>query len=801
MKRIPFSFDWTRFNGRVPWFDPSVRFTPVDLPDDFCLNKHRDPDTPGGASTGFIPGGIATYRKDFVAPADWSGKTVLLGFDGAYMNAEVTLNNDLLFHHPYGYTAFFVDLTGSLRAEAENRVSVVTASIQPNSRWYSGGGLFRMVDVYIGGRAYIHPWNFFVTTPSVSADSAVVRVQGSVTNTGAACQGGVTLIARDPDGREAARAEVQLTLAQGDTAFSAELTVEKPALWDVDAPNLYAIEAIVRADGQETDRHETTFGIRSIEIDFDHGFRLNGKPMKLRGGCIHHDNTLLGACAFPRAEERKIEILKAAGYNAIRCAHNPPSEAMLNVCDRLGMLVLDESFDMWTMPKNPLDYHLFFPQWWQFDTESMVKRDRNHPCVYAWSIGNEIPEASGKSNGAAWAKKQADFVRSLDPTRPVTSALHGGFDMPPELAAKAPAFSRKPISSQEEHKQTMRFIDGRDLWGEQTKGYIDALDIVGYNYMYGRYENDRVAFPGRVIHATETHSYDTYDYWKAVERNSNVIGDFIWTAYDNLGEAGAGRVIWDPDEPMRGLVGDYPWLSCFQGDMDLCGDRRPQSYFRKILWGLDGGVHLFTTDPDHTGRPYYGRGWHWAEVSRCWSFAEKDVGRPVQLEAYADCDEVEFLVNGVSRGKSKVEKLKAFLTTPYEPGLVEAVAYKDGREIARDGIHTASKACRIALDADRPLFRADGMDLCFVAVELRDENDLPVVNAPVELNASVSGAGALAGFISGNPKTEEDFGTGRRVTWNGRALIAIRAAREAGDIQLAVTAPGLPAAICTVRCE
>ena len=474
---------------------------------------------------------------------------------------------------------------------------------------------------------------------------------------------------------------------------------------------------------------------------------------------------------------------------------------MLNVCDRLGMLVLDESFDMWNMPKNPLDYHLYFARWWSFDTESMVKRDRNHPCVYAWSIGNEIPEASGKSDGAAWAKTQADFVRALDPTRPVTSALHGGFDMPPELLGKPQPPRKWLISSDEEYSQTMRLVEGRDLWGEQTRGYIDALDIVGYNYMYARYENDRQAFPGRVIHATETHSYDTYDYWKAVERNSNVIGDFIWTAYDNLGEAGAGRVIWDPNESLQGLMGTYPWLSCFQGDMDLSGDRRPQSYLRKILWGLDSGIHLFTTDPDHTGRPYYGMGWHWADVRRCWTFEEKDVGRPVQLEAYADCDEVEFLVNGVSRGRGKVEKLKAFLTVAYEPGLVEAVAYKDGREIARDGIRTAGKAVKIVLTADRPVFRADGLDLCFVTAELQDEQGVPVVNAPVELNASVSGAGRLAGFGSGNPKTTEDFGTGRRVTWNGRALIVVRAAREAGGIELAVTAPGLPAAILSLRCE
>ncbi len=804
MKRIPFSFDWLRTDGRQRHFGPPASSVKVDLPDDFCLNKHRDPNTPSGASSGFIPGGEATYKKDFKTPAEWEGKTVFLGIDGAYMNAEVSLNGDLLFHHPYGYTAFFVDLTGKLRkGDFENHLSVVTSSVQPNSRWYAGGGLYRQVDIYTAGRAYIHPWECFITTPQVSGEKALVKVEGKVTNTGAPCEGKIALSVKGKCGCEAASAEVALSLGTGDTPFSAEMTVENPALWDVDAPNLYTLEAKVFACGEETDVFDTKFGIRTIEIDFDHGFRLNGKEIKLRGGCIHHDNTLLGACSFPRAEERKIQILKDAGYNAVRCAHNPPSQAMLDVCDRLGMLVLDESFDMWTMGKNALDYHLFFPKWWEFDTESMVKRDRNHPCVYGWSIGNEIPEATGKSDGPAWAKKQADLVRSLDPTRPVTSALNGRYDAPPELEGKAPGLPmRAPISSAEDYKQQVRTLNGHDYWGEQTEPYIDALDIVGYNYMYARYESDRERFPGRVIHATETHSYDTYDYWKAVERNSNVIGDFIWTAYDNLGEAGAGRVIWDPDkETIRGLIGSWPWLSCFQGDMDLSGDRRPQSYFRKILWGLDDGIHLFTTDPEHTGKPYYGMGWHWADVKKNWTWDDRYIGKDVQLEAYADCDWVEFLVNGVSKGKAKVEKLKAFCTVPYEPGKAEAVAWKDGKEVARDCILTSGRAAKIVLTPDRPVITADGMDLCFVTAELQDENGIPVTDAPVELNATVSGAGRLAGFGSGNPKTTEDFGTGRRFTWNGRALIAVRAAREGGIIELAVTANGLPAAVCTFCAE
>lgn len=797
MKRIPFNFDWKRIDGKPRWFAPNDDTTPVDLPDDFCLNGHRGPDVVGGAAVGYIPGGEATYRKQFKTPAEWQGKRVLLGIDGAYMNAEVTFNGDQLFHHPYGYTAFMVDLTDKLRSgDLMNKLSISVESFQPNTRWYSGGGLFREVSLYIGGSVRIAPWELFATTPEVSERRATVRVQMNVTNDGDACDASIALSLKDSSGEWASNAIVQAALAaRGDTPVEASMIVDEPRLWDVDSPELYELTAEVSVGGEVTDVYRTNIGIRKIEIDFDSGMRLNGRPIKLRGGCIHHDNTLLGSRAFPRAEERKIELLKAAGYNAIRCAHNPPSTAMLDVCDRLGMLVMDESFDMWNMGKNTLDYHLYFKDWWQFDTASMVKRDRNHPSIYCWSIGNEIPEITGKSDGAYWARVQADFVRSLDPTRPITSAIHGASDMPPELESKMNLLHIDRKKAMIEGIKMPREVDGRDLWAEQTAAAIEALDIVGYNYLWERYEGDRVKFPGRVIHATETHSYTTYDYWKAVEANSNVIGDFIWTAYDNLGEAGAGRVIWDVNEPVEGLMGRYPWLSCYQGDLDLDGNRRPQSYYRKILWGLDKGIHLFTTDPEHTGVKYYGMGWHWADVKQNWTFDDKYIGKPVQLEAYADCDSVDFYVNGQKRGSSPVEKLKAFLTVDYEPGKVEAVAIRDGREVARTELVTAGCAARIALTPDRPEFKADGMDLCFVKIELQDAAGVPVVASPVEISVSVSGAGSLAGLGSANPRTTEDYGTGRRYTFDGHALVAIRAGRAPGNIELAVTAPGLPAAI------
>ena len=803
MKRIPLNFDWKRaVTEKEGWAQND--FVPVDLPDDFILSLHRTPDSPGRASTGFFPGGKAVYKKDFVLPEDSRGRTVLIGFDGAYMNAEVTLNRQKLFHHPYGYTAFFVDLTKNLREPGKkNYLKVGTQCRLPGTRWYSGGGLFRDVSLYFGGRAFIHPWEVFITAPKVHQDEATVHASISVTNTDCSMDAGLHVHIFDEKGTGVAAGEKVVSLAEkADTHADMDLTVPNPNLWDVGHPNRYIMKISISAGGEELDAFEGWFGIRRIEIDAEDGFRLNGRKMKLRGGCIHHDNTLLGSRAYPRAEERKIQLLKDAGYNAVRTAHNPPSTALLDACDRLGMLVLDESFDMWTMGKNPLDYHLYFEQWWKYDTTSMVKRDRNHPSVYCWSIGNEIPEITGKSNGALWAKRQADLVRSLDPTRPVTSAIHGAWDISLDILEERPPIEidrREVLKRLSGHGKPDFDPNAEDPWGDQTKAAADTLDIVGYNYLYPRYESDGKKFPGRVIQATETTAFDTYDFWKAVEENDHVIGDFIWTAYDNLGEAGAGRVIWDLNEPLEGLVGQYPWLSCYQGDFDLDGNRRPQSYFRKIMWHLDDGVHLFTTHPSHTGKPCYGMGWQWADVKRNWTFDAQYIGKPVKAEAYADCDEVEFLVNGKSFGRTKVEKLKAFMEVPYTPGKLAAVAWKDGRAIAGDEIETAGPAAEIRLTADREILRADGMDLCFIKAELLDDNGVLAVSRPFDLTASVSGAGRLAGFGSGNPKTTEDYGTGRRRTFDGRALLAVRADRTPGDIHIAVVSDTLPAAQISIR--
>lgn len=792
MQRIAFNFDWTRSEGGRSFFGAiGGGGEPVRLPDDYIICKPRDPKAVSGPSTGFYPDGRATYTKKFDIHPDWVGKTALLNIDGAYMNAEVTLNGNLLALHPYGYTSFLVDLSKTWKPEG-NTLSISTDSVQPSSRWYSGGGLYREVQLLLGGDCYLHPWDVFLYTTEASSEHATVEAELKITNPGQHARPLRVCITWDD--RLIAQSEIHAV--PGKTELAMTLSIESPKLWSADAPHLYDVSIDLLEGDTLLDTHKMHFGIRKIEIDSQNGMRVNGQRVKLRGGCVHHDNSLIGARALPRAEERKVQKLKEAGYNAIRCAHNPPSTAFLDACDRIGMYVLDESFDSWRVAKNARDYHLYFEQWWQTDTAAMVCRDRNHPCIYSWSIGNEISEMNGSSDGAYWCRAQADFVRRLDITRPVSSSMN--HFVYPQNMNRATMMHTTDMSESLRNPQASNGCFGDyDYWDEATQDTIPALDIIGYNYLWPRYAIDAKKHPERVIHATETHAYMMYDYWQAVLDHNNCIGDFTWTATDNLGEGGAGRILWDLDGGFAGLIGDWPWLSCYQGDLDLDLKRRPQSYYRGIVWGLDPNIYLFTTHPDKTGKPFYGMGWHWADVWPNWSFGAANIGKNVQLEAYCNCEEVEFLCNGQSLGRVLTEKYKAFLTVPYVPGVIEAVAYTNGQEVARTQLETAGEATQIILEPDRTIIAADGMDLSYITVRLADAQGRTVVRDDVRLHIEVDG-GELLGFGSANPCTTENYCQDRNV-FGGYALACVRANCEPGAIHITVTGTDLKSGTATIQ--
>lgn len=822
MKKLPLNLHWKRSIGEsrefwLPNINPQI---PVNLPDDFIISMPRSANVTGGASTGFFPGGRAVYTKHFDVPEEWAEQSVILELDGVYMNAEVSLNGEALGIHPYGYTPWQLDLKDALIPGENNELEIVARCIQPNSRWYSGGGIYREVNLWIGSGCHIRPWDLFVTTPEVSSTQATVQISAVLTNSSDTVAQGEFNVAI---GGQSFSLPVTV---QAKSTLATELSVElgSPKLWSAEEPNLYELEATVKTN-LGTDIITLPIGIRKIEIDAQNGMRVNGKPVKLLGGCIHHDNTLLGAAAFPRAEERKIELLKAAGYNAIRSAHNPPSAALLDACDRLGMYVIDETFDCWRVGKNDQDYHLYFEDWWRRDTAAMVLRDRNHPSVFCWSVGNEVTEAGGSSEGAKLARMQSDYVRSLDSSRPVTAAIHSMIRSKREKGkpSRIP-FKHLESSSDEEPALLIEkmmedpnmmemameqmttnnmgdgFVDGEDLWGELSEASVSALDIVGYNYLSTRYALDRVKYPDRVIIGAETQPNNTYDYYKAMMDNPNVIGDFIWTAYDNLGEAGAGRVMHGLQDIMTGMLGAWPWLSCFQGDLDLDGNRRPQSYYRKIMWGKDTGIHLFAKDPEFAGKKAHGLGWQWNDVWKSWTWPHEYKGKNIDVEAYADCDEVEFILNGESMGKRSVDRLTARFSLPYWPGTLKAVAWKNNIAVAEDTLLTAGASARIELTPDRNTVKADGMDLCFVTIRLVDENGTVVPADEIELLAAVEG-GVLAGLGSGNPCTEENYGTGKRRLWKGQVLACLRAPEHAGEMVLTVSIEGLPEAKLSIECK
>jgi beta-galactosidase len=756
----------------------------INLPHDFIITKPRSANAEGGPANGYFGQGEGVYKKQLDIPVEWEGKTVILDIDGAYMNTEVAMNGELLGLHPYGYTPYLVDLSSALRFNGKkNELKIITQSRQPSTRWYSGGGIYRGVALWVGNPVHIKPWDVFVTTPVVEDEKATVNLNITVSSKELENRE-VTLACEilDAGSRVVASGGIVTTLAaEASTGCDIILSVKNPIKWDLDTPYLYTYKITVKADGAILDETEDTFGIRTISIDTVNGFQLNGKTIKLKGGCLHHDNAFAGACAYPKAEERKIEILKSVGYNAVRISHYPPSLAMLKTCDKQGMLLLDECFDVWRMGKMPLDYHLYFEDWWERDIELMVKRDRNHPCVISYSIGNEVGERNGKGDGANWARRLNDKFKSLDPTRFTMSGICGIFDDDAELGNN---FEANAMSD--------------NNWAEITKAYAEPLDIVGYNYLYERYEKDHEIFPERVIVGSETHSFKTYDNWEAVQKNPHVIGDFIWAAVDYLGEVGTGKLYWEKSGEPFSFMAAYPWRSSWQSDILLTGKRRPQSYYREIMWEHTTNTYLFTTHPEHYGENFFGMNWHWYDVNEDWSFSEVYLGKPVKVDAYGSGDEAEFILNGRSLGWVPYEKLIATMDIPYEKGTLEAVTYRGGVEISRAVLRTAGQAVSLILTPEENHLSADSQDLCYIHIDIIDEQGIRLPADERELQVKLTGPAEFIAIGSGSPCTEDQIGDSKCHAYHGAAVILLKA-YEAGEIEVTVEAEGVKMGTCKVE--
>ncbi len=769
---------------------------PVTLPHDASIGKARRADHPSGSGGGYAWNGVVSYRKRFHAPSEWQGQRVQFEFEGVMMYAEVMVNGQLVALHPYGYTSFLVDLTPYLQYGADNEV-IVTAnnSAQPNSRWYTGTGLYRHIWLRQGGKLHIPPWGVFVTTPQVAPATSMVAVATELTNTSDAP---ATAVLRSTiqaaSGATVAQDETTLDLAAHTTlTASQQLPVADAQLWSVDTPYLYTLTSEVFLAGAVVDRETTRFGIRSIAVDPSNGFLLNGVPMKLKGGNVHHDHGLLGAASYDRAEERKVELMKSAGFNALRCAHNPPAPALLDACDRLGMLVIDESFDMWRMGKSTNDYHLYFEQWWQRDTGAMVKRDRNHPSVIMWSIGNEIVESMGRSDGYAWSRKQADYVRALDPTRLVTQALPILFD---ELL---------PLMAQGGDAVFAYFVNAptptpdNDRWGRLTEAFAAPLDVAGYNYLAHRYDYDSDRFPARVMCGTESFSHQAFAIWEATTRCRAVIGDFVWTAVDYLGESGIAQVA--VDQPLPELLRvPYPYHLANCGDFDICGFKRPQSYYRDILWGVRTVPYIGVLDPQLYGKTIRFSPWGWEPVLDSWTYPGWE-GKPTRVDVYSADEEVELLINGRSAGRKPAgttQQNKATFEVTYQPGTLVAVGFTGGAEQGRTELTTAGLPAALRLTPDRTTIDAAAGNLSYVTVEIVDEHGTLVPRATDEVSFEITWPGELIAVGTANPVSEESYVGTQRKAFQGRLMVVVRSSGQEGAIRLTATANGLVTAETSV---
>ncbi len=771
MERHSLDSDWRFYLGDPPgmrWQEPDDTAWPtVHLPHDWSIGLERNPNEPCGSSGGYFPTGRGVYRRTIDMPGVWRGRRIFVEFEGIYMNADIWLDKYFLGRHPYGYTGFVVDLTPYLTPGAGHTLMVaVDNSHQGNSRWYSGSGIYRRAWLLVAGTVHVAHWGIAITTPEVRADTAMLRVRARLRNSGEQTQG-VTLRCRAvaPDGALVAEAKSDIQLeAVAESEVTQEMQVRSPRLWSPDTPSLYQMQSDLMIGGNIVDATTTTFGIRSLALDPARGFLLNGAPLKLKGGCVHHDNGILGATAYDRAEERKVEIHKASGYNAIRCAHNPPAPAFLEACDRLGMLVIDEAFDCWREGKLPGDYHVAFDAWWQRDLESMVQRDRNHPSVVIWSIGNEIMEWDGRSGGSQIARMLADHVRSLDPTRPVTLSVNES--------------------------------DG-GRW-EQTDLLFAPLDIAGYNYLWQRYESDHVRQPARVIVGTESFPMQAFDSWAAVEANPHVIGDFVWTSLDYLGEAGVGRLL--QDEADTGFLGTYPWHQANCGDLDLCGFKRPQSYYRDMVWGVGTPLYIVVHTPAPDGQTPRMTKWAWPDVWPSWNWPGRE-GQPLRVEVYSTCEQVELILNGRSLGTKpagRAARYSAVFDVRYEPGVLGAVGYCEGRPPAQFELCTAAAPASIRLEPDRSTIPA-GRDICYITVQIVDGTGVAHPTADHLVTFSVEGPGALVAAGNANPLSTENYVGNRCSAFRGRCLAVVASTGEPGDICLRAEAAGLTAAEIVIR--
>ena len=741
----------------------------LDLPHDWSIEGKFDKNHPATVGGGALPGGTGWYRKQFQVPASAKGKYIAIDFDGVYRNSEVWINGHYLGKRPNGYIAFRYDLSKHLRYGGLNTIAVkVDNAKQPNSRWYSGSGIYRDVKLVTLNPVHVEQWGSYVTTPEVTAQSAKVQVELRIDAAGKKQAAEIKTLILDAAKKVVASTSQKVQL--GATApFSISLEIKNPTRWSVENPYLYTLQSQVFVNGKEVDRYDTPLGVRSFSFDQHKGFSLNGKEMKIRGVCMHHDLGALGAAFNVRAAERQLEILKSMGVNGLRTAHNPPAKALLELCDKMGFIVMDEAFDMWVKKKSDFDYHLDWDKWHKKDLEDQILRDRNHPSVMMWSVGNEIPEQGGTgadTSGRVITRELAAIVRNLDKTRPVTTA-------------------------------------NNNVAADNNLVLSGALDVIGYNYNHDKWKDFHKTYPGQKLIASETTSalqtrgsydmksdsariwpvrwdlplltgnddfscsaYDNcYTPWgssheqtlQAFENNPVVSGMFVWTGFDYLGEP----------TPYT-----WPARSSYFGIMDLAGFPKDVFHLYKSAWTNEPVLHIM---------PH----WNWKDGQ------EIDV-----ISYYSQADEVELYLNGVSQGKKSKQgqDMKVMWRLKYASGELKAVSRKNGSTVLEKVIRTAGPAAKLELIADRSKINADGKDLSFVTVRVLDKEGNLIPDAANLINFKIDGDAQIAAVDNGSPISHESFQANHRKAFNGLALAIIKAGSKASKVTLTANSEDLQAA-------
>ena len=747
-ERKNFDFDWKFIlDDNQSYSNKEVSeagWSDIQLPHDWSIKL--DFDNSVGGSAGFIPGGIGWYRKSFKAPDYYKDKKVSILFDGIFHQSDVYINGHHLGFRPYGFVSIEYDLTPYLKIGEDNTIAVRVDRTGDGARWYTGSGIYRHAWLNIVNPIHIETYGTYVTTPTITKDAAGIKIVTTVVNSGNRDET-LTISQRvlNASGKEVAKSgQKKITLAANtSTDTKQEFSLKNPAIWSIETPNMYTMETTIKSGSKTLDIYKTPFGVRTIKWCKDNGFMLNGERVKLKGMCLHQDAGSMGTAVPDRADERRLEILKEYGCNAIRCAHNQPTPEFLDMCDRMGFVVINEAFDKWKSGY----YEKYFDEWWQKDLENMILRDRNHPSIILWSIGNEVQEAwEDPSISIPRAKMLQDFVHKMEPTRPVTLAAQNG----------------------------------------HNEEFAGVTDVIGYNYLEARMLSDKKKYPERIVLVSEElpyfsgeegniRSYTPYNPWNIVAEHDFIAGGFIWSGVDYLGESGSGSRGWP------------------NGLFDICMNEKPRAAYHRAMWNPEPIVRIAFLDPsldiDH-GRDL----WQWPKMAAHWNLPDSYIGQVIQVSTITNCERVEILFNDRSMGVYNTADFtnnNIIWHLPYRPGKLEAKGYNGDQVVATHTLVTSKNTDKAIIKADVTEIKADGQDLSHISIHLEDEDGNPVQTDDRMLTVSVEGEGKFMGIDNGDLRRKNSFAGNELKTYFGKALVVVQSTRKAGYIYVNINMEGV----------